>query len=81
MIYFEVAPQDLIGSFYSPISNTSKDVFNFHQYCPSAKKGSRTCSIFNDLYVKNRQKEIHKLGQAGVCTEFGSVPDTPLGRK
>ena len=78
LLFFEPAPQDLFGGFFSPFSNDSlKDVLNYHTYCPfKSKLGSKKCDIFNQLYIRQRGKNMHQLGVAGVITEFGSVPDT-----
>lgn len=72
----------MIGGFYEPFSNYStKDVLNYHTYCPfTSKLGSRKCNLYNQLYIKRRQSNIQALGIAGIITEFGSVVNTAEGR-
>lgn len=67
---FEPSPQDMIGGFYESFSNYSnKDVFNYHTYCPFLSKlGTKQCSLYNYLYMKRRQDNIHQLGLAGLMS-------------
>jgi hypothetical protein len=70
LLFFEPAPQDMIGGFFEPISNLStKDVLNYHTYCPfSSQLGSKKCNYYNEIYMKRRQDNIRKLGIAGIMT-------------
>ena len=55
LLLFEPAPQDMIGGFYQPFSSfKSKDLLNYHTYCPFAL-GTLKCQLYNSIYTKRRQ--------------------------
>lgn len=72
----------MIGGFLENFSEfKDKDLLNYHTYCPFSKKlGSKKCQLYNYLYVKRRQENIHQLSIGGIMSEFGSVPNTVEGR-
>ncbi len=79
---FEPSPVDMIGGFLQNFSDfSSKDLLNYHTYCPFQKNlGGKKCKMYNYLYIKRRQNNIKGIGVGGIITEFGSVPNTAEGR-
>jgi hypothetical protein len=78
---FEPSPVDMVGGFFHNFSSiNSKDLLNYHTYCPFKKLGGKQCKLYNYLYIKRRQENIHQLEIGGIMSEFGSVPNTPEGR-
>lgn len=82
LLLFEPSPQDVFGGFFGAFSdNSSKDLLNYHTYCPfSSKLGSTRCDLFNSLYISRRQKNAKQLGVGAIISEFGSVANTVEGR-
>ena len=79
LLMFEPSPADMIGGFLGNFSEyNSKDLLNYHTYCPfTSKLGKQRCQAYNYLYVKRRQKNIQQLQRGGIMSEFGSVANTP----
>ena len=70
LLLFEPSPADMVGGFYENFSEYNhKDLLNYHTYCPFTKSlGSQKCQLYNYLYVKRRQENIHKLSIGGIVS-------------
>lgn len=70
LLLFEPSPVDMIGGFLEPFSNySSKDLFNYHTYCPfTSKLGGKRCDLYNSVYIQRRQKNAHELKVGSIIS-------------
>ena len=85
LVFFEPSVIDVFGGgFFDSLGSKEdkeKQVFSYHVYCPTVSQtgeptSRKFCSVFDQLEVASKEKNVQDLKVGGFMTEFGALSDT-----